>query len=91
MLLSAACGLSTTAHATVLADGITTAKRMVFNGSSSGFQSAYQANQLGNLTAYVVMSKTPADPRVIRTSGASTMATAAIPAGWAMGSTRANS
>ena len=48
---------SVTQETYTLEDGVTTAKRMVFNGSTSGFQSAYQANQLANLTAYVVMSK----------------------------------
>lgn len=48
---------SVTQETYTLTDGVTTAKRMVFNGSTSGFQSAYQANQLANLTAYVVMSK----------------------------------
>jgi hypothetical protein len=48
---------SVTQETYTLEDGVTTAKRMVFNGSTSGFQTAYQANQLANLTAYVVMSK----------------------------------
>jgi len=48
---------SVTQETYTLTDGVTTAKRMVFNGSTSGFQSAYQGNQLPNLTVYVVMSK----------------------------------
>jgi len=48
---------SVTQETYTLTDGITTANRMVFNGSTSGFQVAYQGNQLANLTAYVVMSQ----------------------------------
>lgn len=48
---------SVTQETYTLTDGVTTANRMVFNGSTSGFQSAYQANQLTNLTVYLVMSK----------------------------------